>query len=71
MDIYRFLIRNRYLKIQTSHIGQKLPENTYNIISHFLSEFYDYGVLNKIQDCVIYNIDGTPVFLNMPFSKTI
>ena len=35
--IYRFLLRNNYVQRKASHIGQKLPNNTYDIISKFLS----------------------------------
>ena len=55
----------------TSHIGQKLPNNTYDIISKFLSEFYDFCVFNKIEDYILCNIVETPVFLNMSYTKTI
>jgi len=48
-----------------------LPNNAYNIISKFLSEFYDFHVSNKIEDCIICNIDETPIFLNMPSTTTI
>ena len=44
--IYRFLLRNNYGQRKTSHKGQKLPNNTYGIISKFLSEFYDFRVSN-------------------------
>ena len=48
-----------------------MPNNTYNIISKFLSGFYDFNVSNKIEDCIICNIDETPIFLNMPYNTTI
>lgn len=69
--VYLFLIKNNYVQRKPSHLGQKLPNNIIDEISHFLSEFYDYRAFNKIDNCVICNNDETPIFLNMPSSKTI
>lgn len=58
------------LKSKTYHIGLKLPNITYDIISSFLLEFNDFHVFNRIDSSIISNIDETSIFLNMPYTTT-
>ena len=69
--IYRFLSRNNYSFRRSTHVGHDLPEDSYNIICQFISQCYKSRVAMKYTDDVIFNMDETPLSLNMPPNYTI
>lgn len=70
--IYRFMKRH-YLTIRTStHIGQALPEESYDRMMLYLRTIIRLRRDNKINEpYLMLNADETPIFLNMPSNKTI
>ena len=68
--IYRFMKRH-YLTIRTStHIGQALPEESYDRMMLYLRTIIRLRRDNKINEpYLMLNADETPIFLNMPCKK--
>ena len=69
--VYRFMKRYTLSFRSSTHIGQKMPENAVKEVKKFFKKIikervsYPYGLE------LICNMDETPIFLNMPPSKTI
>ena len=69
--VYRFMKRYTLSFRSSTHIGQKMPENAVKEVKKFFKKVikervgYPYGLE------LICNMDETPIFLNMPPSKTI
>ena len=69
--IVRILKRNLYTFRTKTHWGQVLDNNCYILISNFLNEVYNIRYENAISSSILGNMDETPLFLNMPITKTI
>ena len=69
--IYRFLKKHLYVKRRGTHIGQRIPENAFNLAQLFLHEIikkrnrYNYNLSN------IINCDETPITLDNPYTFTL
>ena len=69
--VYRFMKRYTLSFRSSTHIGQKMPDNVVKEVKKFFKKVikervsYPYGLK------LICNMDETPIFLNMPPSKTI
>ena len=72
--IYRFIKRSNYSIRRGSHIGQMLPDNTFDLITVFLNEIYKKRKISCNKeldlDCIV-NLDETAITLNMPPKNTI
>ena len=72
LNIYiRFLLRNGYSFRTKTHFGQILKDDCFKQASLFLNEVKTIRLNNGINSSIITNMDETPVFLNMPLTKTI
>ena len=69
--IYRFLLRNGFTFRTKTHFGQILKDDCFKQASLFLNEVREIRSKNGINSSIIANMDETPVFLNMPLTKTI
>lgn len=69
--IYRILIRHSYTFRTKSHYGQLLKKEAFKDASLFLNEIRNNRINNGINSSIIGNMDETPIFFNMPISKTI
>ena len=61
--IYRFLNRNHYTFRKHTHLGQLLPQNSFDTASIFLSDVYNSRLSMKYDDDVIANIGETILIL--------
>ena len=68
---YRFLLRNGYTSRTKTHFGRILKDDCFKQASLFLNEVKAIRLKNGINTSIIENMDETPVFLNMPMTKTI
>ena len=71
LNIYRFLLRKGYTFLTKTHFGQILKDDCFKHASLFLNEVKAIRLKNGINSSIIANMDETPVFLNMPLTKTI
>ena len=72
LNIYiRFLLRNGYSFRTKTHFEQILKDDCFKQASLFLNEVKSIRLNNGINSSIITNMDETPVFLNMPLTKTI
>ena len=69
--IYRILIKHCYTFRTKSHYGQLLKKEAFKDASLFLNEIRNNRINNGINSSIIGNMDETPIFFNMPISKTI
>ena len=69
--IYRNLNRNHFTFLKHTHLGQLLPQNSFDSTSIFLSDVYNSRLSMKYDDDVIANIDETPININIPPNYTI
>jgi hypothetical protein len=68
---YKFLKRSMLTLRKSSHVGQSLPENAYQLITQFLQ--YVIRMRNKkfFELAGIANMDETPLYLNMPPERVV
>ena len=69
--IYRILVRHCYTFRTPKHYGQLLKKEAFEEVSIFLNEIRNNRIANGFSDSIIWNMDETPIFLNMPITKTI
>lgn len=69
--IYRILTRHCYTFRTPTHYGQLLKKEAFIDTSLFLNEIRNIRLNNGICDSILGNMDETPIFLNMPITKTI
>ena len=53
------------------HYGQLLPDNCFHMASLFLNEVRNLRKEYSFNNANIGNLDETPIFFNMGFTKTI
>ena len=59
---YRNLNRNHFTFLKHTHLGQLLPQNSFDSTSIFLSDVYNSRLSMKYDDDVIANIYETPIY---------
>lgn len=64
--IYIFLKRHNYTFRRHTHLGQSLPQESFDIIAQFVSKCYNSRFPMKYDDDVIDNMDETLLTLNIP-----
>lgn len=69
--IYKILARHCNSFRTPTHYGQLLKKEEFTETSIFLNEIRNTRINNGFPDFTIENMDETPIFLNMPISKTI
>ena len=68
--IYKFSKRNGYTFRSKTHYEQLLPDNCFHA-ALFLNEVRNLRMEYPFNNASIVNLDETPIFFNMRFSKTI
>jgi hypothetical protein len=56
---------------RSTHVGQLLPDKSFEISSSFLSDVYKSRIEMHYTDDLIANMDETPININMPPNYTI
>ena len=69
--VYRFMKRYTLSFRSSTHIGQKMPDNAVKEVKKFFKKIIKERVSYPYSLDLICNMDETPIFLNMPPSKTI
>ena len=69
--VYRFMKRYTLSFRSSTHIGQKMPKNAVKEVKKFFKKIIKERVSYPYSLDLICNMDETPIFLNMPPSKTI
>lgn len=65
------MIRHCYTFRTKTHYGQLLKKESFKEAYLFINEIRSNRLNNGISNCIIGNMDETPIFLNMPISETI
>ena len=68
---YKFLKRNMLIFRSGTHVGQKLSESYPELIRRFTKFNEDLRWDNSFELSQIANMDETPLFMNIPNTKTI